>query len=337
MESCCKNENIKNSGPSFCSKCHNKGIAVSSETLTSLVKEDILNQMKSKEGFYFCNSSECNVVYFNNDANYNISKEDIKIRVGLKEKESPKPVCYCFDWTEERILQQIEENGDTNAVEDITSKVKAGLCDCLHNNPKGRCCLGDVKEVIKRGKQSLLAGKKKASFMSFPIFGSIVATLAAQVCCTGPLILALAGMGTTGLFVKFHYLRPYLMALSLLLLGSAFYVVYIKKWGTTFVKTLLWLAVFVFIGSAYLPKILYFIKNNNTAVSSSDSSAVLKVSGMSCEGCEIHIETELKKLLGISYAKAYHKEGKVEVKYDKNKVNIQTIKQKIASSGYSAE
>lgn len=74
-----------------------------------------------------------------------------KGRVGLKEKEDPIPVCYCFGWSREKILNQIKEEGKSKAVEEISAKLRLGECACEIKNPSGRCCLKEVKRVVEEG------------------------------------------------------------------------------------------------------------------------------------------------------------------------------------------
>lgn len=56
--------------------------------------------------------------------------------------------------------------------------------------------------------------------------GSIVTAFLASACCVGPLIFAMLGLGGAGLLVAFEPYRPYLMALTLALLGIGFYFTY---------------------------------------------------------------------------------------------------------------
>src|SRR5229473_3061697 len=58
--------------------------------------------------------------------------------------------------------------------------------------------------------------------------GSIVSAILASVCCVGPLLFAVLGIGGAGLLVKFEPYRPYLVALTLVALGTGFYVTYRK-------------------------------------------------------------------------------------------------------------
>lgn len=56
--------------------------------------------------------------------------------------------------------------------------------------------------------------------------GSIMAAFVASLCCVGPLVFALLGIGGAGLLVKFEPYRPYFTVLTLGLLGIGFYLAY---------------------------------------------------------------------------------------------------------------
>ncbi|HHT9116074.1 MAG TPA: putative iron-sulfur cluster-binding metallochaperone, partial [Candidatus Wunengus californicus] len=76
-------------------------------------------------------------------------KTDLKVRVGLKETEEPMPVCYCFGYTKKMIMNDFFKNDRSTIQEEITKKVKQGICRCEVTNPQGTCCLGNVAQVIK--------------------------------------------------------------------------------------------------------------------------------------------------------------------------------------------
>lgn len=61
--------------------------------------------------------------------------------------------------------------------------------------------------------------------------GSIVAAFIASICCVGPLIFALLGVGGAGLLIELEPYRPYFIALTLALLGIGFYFAYRKPKG----------------------------------------------------------------------------------------------------------
>ncbi|MGB9856263.1 MAG: hypothetical protein ACPLKS_06940 [Caldisericum exile] len=90
-------------------------------------------------------------MYFSNKQNLYLHKENVKVRVGIKEIEDPIPVCYCFGWTQEKIFNEIRQLGHSTAFQEITDKVKAGECACEINNLSGRHCLGEMNKIIKNG------------------------------------------------------------------------------------------------------------------------------------------------------------------------------------------
>jgi mercuric ion transport protein len=57
---------------------------------------------------------------------------------------------------------------------------------------------------------------------------SIFSAFVASICCVGPLIFALLGLGGAGLLVRFEPYRPYFIALTLALLGTGFHLTYRK-------------------------------------------------------------------------------------------------------------
>ena len=149
QHSCCcgpKNPNIK----SVCRVCGNPGTPVTAITIESLVRKECRSQLVSPEGFSFCHTPDCAMIYFNNDTDEYIEKGDVKIRVGIKETEDPVPLCYCFGWTQKKIDDEIARTGKSLAIEDITNCMKTAGCNCERNNPSGGCCLKDVKNYLDK-------------------------------------------------------------------------------------------------------------------------------------------------------------------------------------------
>ena len=64
---------------------------------------------------------------------------------------------------------------------------------------------------------------------SLPLVGSIISAVIASLCCIGPIVLALLGVGGAGLFSKVASLRPYLTGITVIFLGTAFYLAFRKR------------------------------------------------------------------------------------------------------------
>ena len=59
--------------------------------------------------------------------------------------------------------------------------------------------------------------------------GSVLSALLASLCCIGPVVFALIGAGSLGFAAVFEPYRLYLLALTVLFLGTAFYFTYRKR------------------------------------------------------------------------------------------------------------
>jgi hypothetical protein len=121
-------------------------------TVRSLVRDERASETEGRDWF-FCDLPDCPVVYFAQDGK-TISKDALKVRVGVKEKDGQRPVCYCFGHTVESIRDEIAKTGMSTVLASITAKVKAGECSCETMNPKGTCCLGDVSRAVKEASAS---------------------------------------------------------------------------------------------------------------------------------------------------------------------------------------
>ncbi|HFU77568.1 MAG TPA: hypothetical protein ENK68_03595, partial [Epsilonproteobacteria bacterium] len=140
-------------GKVACPTCNEKAKGVLGKTVEHLVTDEAKNKLSCFDGFYYCKTPTCEVVYFRNDEI--LTQEDMSVVVGLKEGVSPATTCYCFDWTKEKIRAQLQETGETNALEDIKAKMEDPGCSCEILNPSSGCCLGDVSKVIRDLKLSL--------------------------------------------------------------------------------------------------------------------------------------------------------------------------------------
>ena len=145
----------------LCPAAGKRGKPVPLVTLRSLVPPEHAAVVEGREWF-FCGLPDCEVVYFTHDGQ-TLEKNALKVRVGLKEKEAPRPVCYCFGHTVESIREEIEKTGRSTVVASIREKVEAGECSCEVLNPKGTCCLGDVNHVVKEAFASIGVPRAEAA------------------------------------------------------------------------------------------------------------------------------------------------------------------------------
>src|SRR5438132_10638740 len=60
------------------------------------------------------------------------------------------------------------------------------------------------------------------------VAGAVVSALLASVCCIGPLVLAVLGIGGAGLLARFEVYRPVFTVATFALLGVGFWLAYRK-------------------------------------------------------------------------------------------------------------
>jgi NAD(P)H-nitrite reductase large subunit len=68
---------------------------------------------------------------------------DLTVRVGIKERNGPRHVCYCFNHTIEEIEEEVRRSGTTTVLDDIKTRMKTA-CWCETKSPQGSCCLASV-------------------------------------------------------------------------------------------------------------------------------------------------------------------------------------------------
>ncbi len=185
----------------------------------------------------------------------------------------------------------------------------------------------------------------------------VFAALAASLCCITPVLALLAGAsGAASAFSWLDPARPYLIGLTVVALGYAWYKSLRKADSAecgpdgackvekknflasrTFLTIVTVVAV-VLMAFPYYGKIFYPKSNNQTiVVSPKDVQQVTyKVSGMTCASCEETIKLSVNKLPGIVETKVDYKQGTTSVKYDGTKTNRAAIIDAINATGYKA-
>ncbi|MEX2564722.1 MAG: mercuric transport protein MerTP, partial [Cyclobacteriaceae bacterium] len=171
----------------------------------------------------------------------------------------------------------------------------------------------------------------------------IFAALAASSCCIPPVIAALAGVGgIAGSLSWLEPFRPYLIGLAILAIGYAWYNYYQRqksdaccavdakpKWYQT-KGFLVGVTLFAAVSIAFPYYSHIFFSSNDkkevVIVNASDAEkTTFDVKGMTCGGCEAHVESEVNKLPGIVKVDANHKEATAKVEFDQSKVTLVQI------------
>jgi hypothetical protein len=130
-----------------CPSCQGLGRLVTMRTVLLMLKPELFDQVGESQ-YRFCNFPACPVVYFSREQSFTTG--DLRRRVGLKEKDGPIPLCYCFGFYEQAMREEIIAKGATTIPDRITALIKERMCACEERNPSGACCLGEVTKAAKR-------------------------------------------------------------------------------------------------------------------------------------------------------------------------------------------
>lgn len=191
----------------------------------------------------------------------------------------------------------------------------------------------------------------------------IFAAVAASLCCIAPVLAILGGIGgIASTFSWLEPLRPYLIGLSIIALGLAFYQAYKPKkeiecdcesddlsadkaGKPKFInsKKFLWIILVVSISLFSFPYYSgVFFPNVETAVAKTNQAniveATINVEGMTCTSCEHTVDYSLNTTKGVLSATSSYKTGVAKVKYDKTKVSPEQLKKAIEEkAGYKVK
>ncbi len=236
---------MQNDPSHSCPKCGEKGKAVKTKTLRFLLKPDAQLRISTVH-YRFCATSDCDVVYFGEGRDAQMfSKDSITVRVGIKERTSPRPVCYCFGHSVESIEEELRITGKSTVVDDIKLRMKTA-CWCETKSPMGGCCLAVVSKSVRTAEQNLGAVSSGTQVMdedccasvdTAPLSGSarrekvvwagtVLSAVVASACCWLPLLLVTVGVSGAAIGASFEKYRPLFTAVTLGFLAAAFYFSY---------------------------------------------------------------------------------------------------------------
>lgn len=134
--------------------CGHSGKRVLQVTMATHVREEYWPLLG--DGFRFCWTPTCEVIYYNNDKSIYFVKGELRTRFGPKESTSPRPICYCLQVTEEQIADEILKKKCCFSVEDIEYYTKAGTGKwCLTTNQSGKCCREYLDNIVDKYSQKV--------------------------------------------------------------------------------------------------------------------------------------------------------------------------------------
>lgn len=184
------------------------------------------------------------------------------------------------------------------------------------------------------------------------IGAGLLTAITASLCCITPVLALIAG--TSGIASTFSWIepfRPYLIGLTILVLLFAWYQMLKPKKGIDcecetdekpkFIQSKTFLGIItvfamVMLAFPYYSSVFYpNVEKEIVIVNQSDiKTTEFKISGMTCAGCEEHVNHEVNKLSGIVSSKASYENENAIIEFDKSKTNESEIEKAINSTGY---
>lgn len=183
----------------------------------------------------------------------------------------------------------------------------------------------------------------------------LFSAFAASLCCITPVIALLVGSSSVASnFSWIEPARPYLLGLSIAALALAWYVklkpVKVShidcNCGTTnrasflqskkFLSIVTGFAILMMTFPLYAKTFYPTPKVQTATIVPIDDEQQVKftIQGMTCEGCEGHVDNELSKITGVLTYKTSYAGKSTSVTYVKSKVDVKTIEAAINKTGY---
>ncbi|MBL4736217.1 MAG: mercuric transport protein MerTP [Flavobacteriales bacterium] len=187
------------------------------------------------------------------------------------------------------------------------------------------------------------------------IGAGVFSAIAASLCCITPVLALIAG--SSGAAASFSWLepaRPYLIGVTVLILGFAWWqklkpkkvdqidcdcdedekpsFLQSKKFLGIVTVFAAFMLVFPYYSHIFYPE----TKANTVIVESGNIQQVhLQITGMTCTGCEEHIKHAVAELPGFIEATANYEKSAAAVKFDKSKSTIDDVIAAINETGYT--
>jgi copper chaperone CopZ len=182
---------------------------------------------------------------------------------------------------------------------------------------------------------------------------SIITATIASLCCIGPLVAAVAGVGTFTAAWAFEAARPYFLALTGLLLASAFYLRFrsmrpaacsaglcqpsswLSRYGLWLVTvSVIVLAAFPYY-SGFAWDLLGSKRTNSSLVAAVPFKTIkFEIEGMVCGGCAVVVQSALSQLPGVQRAAVTLEDRSAVVDFDPSRLSSNEIRRAVETAGF---
>jgi len=182
----------------------------------------------------------------------------------------------------------------------------------------------------------------------------LISAIAASLCCITPILALISGAsGAASTFSWMEPFRPYLIGITVLVLGFAWYQKLKPRkkeemecaceedekpsfWQSKLFLGIVTVFAVLMLAFPYYSHIFYPKTESNVIVVDANNvqEVNFEIEGMTCQGCEEHIKNAVSKLPGFIEAAADHQTGKATVKFDKSKTTLEQVVAAINETGY---
>ncbi|NIR52523.1 hypothetical protein GWO43_28420 [candidate division KSB1 bacterium] len=181
----------------------------------------------------------------------------------------------------------------------------------------------------------------------------ILSAIVASICCVGPLLLILVGLGSLGFgafFGKYHGLFSG-AGLAILVFAWTLYFREKRRCAaeqcdmrnkkvTQTTLTVATLAVLFFLGAnlyTYSGGLFGANSTRDATIPAQLEQVTIPVEGMTCFTCEISVEHAAKGVDGVFQADASTQKKSVTIEYDPDKTSVPEIVDAVNATGYRAQ
>ena len=191
----------------------------------------------------------------------------------------------------------------------------------------------------------------------------ILVAFTASLCCITPVLALISGVGgVASTFSWMEPLRPFMIALTIGVLGFAWYQKIKPKkqeeidcdcdpaspagredGKEPFIQSKMFLGIVTVVAALLLtfPSYSHIFYPENEAKSavgitiSNIQQLNLEIEGMTCTGCEEHVKHASYELKGVLKAESSYEEGNASVVFDNSKTSIEDVIKAVNATGYT--
>lgn len=223
---------------------------------------------------------------------------------------------------------------------------------CCHSGLPSRDL---IQAALRETRAAVPEPERPAMRRSFIFGGSLIAAVAASLCCILPIVAAITGAGAIAAGAVFERWRPYLLGLTGLLLTGGFLLAWrdhkracaadslcatkpMSRWNRIVLGMLatgvVALAAFPYYSGAVARMVVRQPGRVHSVSSAALSTVAFQVPDMDCPACAVGLSAAFRKMPGVVDAKLDVDTRKAVVTYDPGAQNVAGLEKVISDAGF---